>query len=501
MYLTMDTLQLFIEKIKEIPNMHPRTSKTAVWVTLSLIVLYSQTIGKLIHPPRNVRHIPHVNYLKFIMMAMIQKQPFGAISRTLTMPLLDRSPMYMKPDRLGWTVYIATPEAAKQFFLKTDIYAKSDISLEKDTLFHDFIGPKNILFANKKEEWKKHRKLVNPAFHKSKPLKTFGNLAHKVFNILDDANETPVNITLLMERYTLDVIGHAGFGFDFDSILHDNNDWVNIYNGIKDGITDPVFFLFPWLDKYFRWMCPTRRHRHHLVSQFHDMLSGVIEKKRQLLQQEDKRDEAEKDLLTLMLESEFSEGGNILTDEEIKSNLNVFFLAGHDTTANALSFAIHALARDPALQQKARDEVIHILGDAPHDVLPTSSDLKQLEYLNWIIKETLRFNGPSTGGMPRRLTCDTNLMGVALPKGTPIMCSIYDMHHNPHVWDDPETYDPSRFAPGGEADQKAASRDGGAMAWSPFFNGQRMCIGMQFSLEEQRVMLSCLCKLYHVLVW
>jgi cytochrome P450 len=169
----------------------------------------------------------------------------------------------------------------------------------------------------------------------------------------------------------------------------------------------------------------------------------------------------------------------------------LFTLAGHDTTANALSFAIHALARDPDLQQKAREEAISVLGDAPKDVYPTSEDIKQFHFINRVIKETLRFSGPATTGTPRRTTQDTEVAGYYVPKGTPVVVNIYDLHHNPTLWNDPEKFDPSRFVDGGESDQKA----GGGIAYAPFYNGQRMCIGMQFSLDEQRVMLSCLCKL------
>ncbi|ORZ07157.1 cytochrome P450 [Absidia repens] len=442
-------------------------------------------------------------------MSIIRNQPLGVISKALSVPLLlDGSPMYLKPERLGWTVHVATPEAAKQFFLKTDIYPKFDtLATQRGTLLHEFVGEKNILFARDKNEWKKHRKLVNPAFHKSKPLKLFGTLGHKVFKVVDEANEKPVDVTLLMARYTLDVIGQAGFGFDFDAILHEDSKWVNVYDEINVAIFDPFFFFLPFLDTHFRWLFRDRKRKSELVGQFHAMLLGVIEKKRQVLQEKynakiqdnhhDVVDDAEKDLLTLMLESDYSEGGSILTNDEIKSNLNVFFIAGHDTTANTLAFAIHALARDPVIQQKAREEAIRILGDEPYDVLPTYEDIRQLDYLNQVIKETLRFYSPVVSGLPRETAEDTHLVGVHLPKGTPILVDIYNLHHNPQVWNHPETFDPSRFAAGGEADQQASaanSKNGGAMAWSPFYNGQRMCIGMQFSLEEQRVMLSTLCK-------
>ncbi|KAI8329505.1 cytochrome P450 [Chlamydoabsidia padenii] len=426
---------------------------------------------------------------------MIQRQPYANISKQLVMPLMQPDSVgYLKPDFLGWTLHITHPEAAKEVFLKSDLYPKANAFRESgETFLITFVGTQNILFATGKEEWLKHRKLVNPAFHKSMPITLFSSLTHKVFQVLDRTNETPIDATLLMGKFTLEAIGAAGFGFDFDAILNEDSEWVKIYEGIKKGLMNPFFFLFPWLELHFLWLFPKRQEQHTLVHRFHAMLDNVIENKRRLLQQQggkDAIDTADKDILTLMLEGELS-GEGALTNEELKSNLNIFFLAGHDTTANALAFAIHALARDPELQQQARNEAISVLGDAPKDITPTRQELSQLAFIDHIIKETLRLNAPAITGIPRVVTSDTMLADHTwLPQGTPVVVNTYDLHHNPHVWDHPDTFDPSRFAPGGEAEQKTG------MPWVPFYYGQRMCIGMQFSLAEQRVMLSSLLRKY-----
>ncbi|KAI8093090.1 cytochrome P450 [Halteromyces radiatus] len=499
MELTMDHLNIIITKIQSrILESKSRNTILSIGTAVSLVILYS-AYDKIAKPPKNLRHIRHVNFLSYLL-RMVQKKPLGQISRELTVPLLDpkTGEMYLKRDRLGWTVNIANPEAAKTFFLKTDLYPKASFTHQSGTLFHDFLGDGNILFANSKTEWMKHRKLANPAFHRSMPVKLFAQLSHKVFKVIDEKIEQPILITDMMERFTLDAIGLAGFDFDFNSILDRNSEWVDNYAQIKYGLSQPVFFLFPWLEKNFLWLFPGRREQHKQMQKYHKMLEGIITKKRLTLKRQYQQnngqgldDDAEKDLLTLMLESELS-GEGILTDEELKSDLNVFFLAGHDTTANALSFAIHALARDPALQQRARDEAIAVLGDAPEDVYPTLDDIKKFDFISQIMKENLRLHGPATGGLPRRVAEDTELGGHFLPKGTPVVVNIYDTHHNPHVWKDPERFDADRFAPGGEAEQHVR----GGMAWIPFYSGQRMCIGMNFSINEQKVMLPNLLRKY-----
>ncbi|CAO3627034.1 unnamed protein product [Cunninghamella echinulata] len=325
------------------------------------------------------------------------------------------------------------------------------------------------------------------------PVKLFASLSHKMFKVMDETIDEPIDATLIMENFTLDVIGKAGFDFDFDSITNLDNEWVQTYHTIRKSLQEPIFFILPFLEKRFLWLFPDRQHKHRLVTKFHNMLDDIIANKRRIMENQKMNniDDAEKDLLTLMLESELLGEGS-LTNEELKSDLNIFFLAGHDTTANTLSSIIYYLAKHPEIQQRAREEAINILGDDAHDIYPTINQLKEFTFINQVIKETLRLNGPLIALTPRITAQDTELGGGIVPKGTPIVVNIYDMHHSKYVWKDPETFNPDRFAKGGEAEQK--TREG--LTWVPFASGPRMCIGMNFSLAEQRVLISSLLRKY-----
>ena len=100
----------------------------------------------------------------------------------------------------------------------------------------------------------------------------------------------------------------------------------------------------------------------------------------------------------------------------------------------------------------------------------------------------MRRHTPVYGTTSRVAQEDLDICGHFIPKGSEISIDIYNLHHNPAVWNDPYKFDPERFAPGGEADNQQG------VAWNPFSNGSRQCIGMAFSLAEQRVVLSMLCK-------
>ncbi|KAG0188021.1 cytochrome P450-dit2 [Apophysomyces sp. BC1034] len=364
-------------------------------------------------------------------------------------------------------------------------------------------------------EWKKQRKIANPAFHRSMPIHLFGTLTQKMFKTMDQMDST-IEITKLMKRWSLDALGKAGFGFDFKFIEDINNEWQRHTFPQQCAVQ-----LLPKAGPKAAMLFPKRQKAHKDLSRFLNMLDSIIVSKRQDLNNNvsnESLQENEKDLLTLMIEGE-QVGDGALTDEELKSNLCAFFVAGHDTTAYALAFAIYYLAVNQVkkkkglsklnycnqdLQEKARKEAIHILGNEPVDVLPTVEQTKQMEYINMVIKEhmrpniqrgvilwqTLRINDPASTTFPRKVCKDTEVAGILIPEGTLMLVDIYNLHRSPQVWTNPEKFDPQRFAPGGEAEKMA----GGNMAWIPFASGGRQCIGMNFSLAEQRVMLSMLCK-------
>ncbi|KAI7883813.1 cytochrome P450 [Mucor mucedo] len=348
------------------------------------------------------------------------------------------------------------------------------------------MGGPNIGFLNG-HQWKTQRKMANPAFHRSMPVRLFGELTIEMFKVMETMGET-INFSNLTERWTLDALGKAGFGFNFNAIQDQHSPWVRTYDICNVGIRDPFFFVFPKFDKKYLWLFPKRKLIHDELDRFVHMLQEVIDTKRLSLKDKDYKNEAleenEKDLLTLLIESE-NRGEGAMTDEELMSNLRFFFIAGHDTTSSALSFAIHHLAQNPDIQQKAREEAIAILGDEPVDVLPTLQETKNMTYINQIILETLRINGPLPTIVPRWTTKDTQLAGTFIPKDMPVNVNLFNIHHSEKLWKDSHVFNPDRFK--GEENKSA---------FLAFGYGGRQCIGMNFSFNEQRVMISMMCKFF-----
>lgn len=139
------------------------------------------------------------------------------------------------------------------------------------------------------------------------------------------------------------------------------------------------------------------------------------------------------------------------------------------------------------IQARARQEAISILGDEPIDVLPTVEESKQMIYINQIMKETLRINTPVPVVIPRVTMQDVILSGTFIPKGSLINVGLYTMHHIEKYWKDSKQFNPDRFSPENKKNDDQEN-------WLPFGYGGRQCIGMNFSLTQQRVLLSMLCK-------
>ncbi|KAJ8659175.1 hypothetical protein O0I10_005214 [Lichtheimia ornata] len=468
-----------------------RQQKISIAAAVSLVVLY--LARKAVTPPARLRHLPYVGLFTFLN-AFMRRKLMSDISSNVTLPaaMKSSSGLYTRFDQNGWSVHITRPESAKKFLLKTDIFAKADIGgVRGTTLFGKFLFQRNILMLNG-HEWKAQRKVANPAFHRSMPVELFAKLAQKTINVMDRAESETINFHQMTERFALDVIGLAGFDFDFHAIEDPKSEWVVRYRDIMEATLNPWFVIFYNLDMKYLFLFPGRKRMHRELDIFLGMMDEVIAHKRQVLKdQQSKVPESERDLLTLMIEAENS-GEGAMTNEELRNNLCLFFLAGHDTTANALAYAVYHLAKNPDMQRKAREEAIKVLGDEPQDVFPTLEQTREFPYINMIIKETLRITPPVAAIVSRETTQDTELEGQFIPKGTKTTVDIYELQHNPTVWKDPETFRPERFEPGGEAEELAGS----GMSWIPFSNGQRQCIGMNFSLAEQRVFLPMLLRKY-----
>lgn len=184
------------------------------------------------------------------------------------------------------------------------------------------------------------------------------------------------------------------------------------------------------------------------------------------------------DLLDLLLDGEDPETKRRMTTAELRDNLLTFIVAGHETTALTLAWALYLSAFDPAVQDRARAEAKAALGTRA----ATVADLAALPYCRQIVDEALRLYPPAAF-LSRTARAHDTLCGREVRPGDTVMLPIYALHRNHALWPDPHRFDPDRFA-----DPKAVDR----FAYLPFGGGPRICIGASFALQEAVIVLATL---------
>lgn len=190
------------------------------------------------------------------------------------------------------------------------------------------------------------------------------------------------------------------------------------------------------------------------------------------------------DLLDLMKDATDPETGRQMTPDELRDNMLAFIVAGHETTALALSWSIHLLSLDQAAQEKARDEARAVIGDGPAE----GAHLSDLIFTGQVIDEALRLYPPAAFLARIALEHD-RLCGRPIIPGDILMLPIYALHRHQQLWENPDAFDPSRM-------EAQAQRARHRYQFLPFGAGPRICIGMGFAQMEAKLILATLLARY-----
>jgi cytochrome P450 len=191
------------------------------------------------------------------------------------------------------------------------------------------------------------------------------------------------------------------------------------------------------------------------------------------------------DLLSMLLLAEDEEGGRKST-QQVHDEVITLFLAGHETTANLLSWVWYLLALHPEVADRLHQELVEVLGGRP----PEFGDVARLPYTGMIVKETLRLY-PSAWIITREAISDVEIGGYTLHAGSVVVVSPYITHRHPLFYPDPDQFRPERFAPGHE---QSLPR----FAYFPFSGGPRICIGQSFALMEASLILATIAQHYRL---
>ena len=293
-----------------------------------------------------------------------------------------------------------------------------------------------------------------------------------------------VNFGDWLSRCTLDIIGLAGMGFDFNAIADPNNELIKTYKNIFNpkGFSVKVFFVLnqvipTWLFEKL----PIKRNLEvvEAASVVRSVSHDLIKHKQTKMAE--KPDVIDKDIISVALSS------GVFSVENLVDQCMTFLAAGHETTATATSWALLELCRQPSIQARLREEIRTLL-PSPSSTVPLTADLvDKLPYLHAVCNEVLRFYSPVP--LTRRVAIkDTVVGGHPLPKGTEIIIAPWATNFDSSLWgSDADKFNPDRWM-----GEKRANTGGAESNFAnlTFLHGPRSCIGLGFAKAEFSVLLA-----------
>ena len=361
---------------------------------------------------------------------------------------------------------VMDPTAIREMLLdRVDDYPKS---LVTKNLLRPAIG--DSLFIAEGAHWRWQRRAVAPAFsHRNmlnlSPIMTAA--AQRSADRIADAGPRAINMLDEMVTSTFDVISDVTFsggdGFDRGAVHRAIDDYIA--EAGKLSLFD-ILGLPDWLPR------PGRAMSGRALKDMKRIADGAIDARAE------RGPSDTPDLLDLLLDGTDPKTKRQMNTAELRDNLLTFIVAGHETTALTLSWALYLMGFDQAVQQKARAEAQTVLqGRAA-----TGADVENLTYIRQIIDETLRLYPPA-GVISRTAQRNDTLCGREVRPGDTVMVPIYALGRHQQLWDQPDVFDPDRFK-----DRKAIDR----YAYLPFGDGPRICIGASFAQQEAVIILATL---------
>ncbi|XP_036442404.1 cytochrome P450 4A25 [Colossoma macropomum] len=366
----------------------------------------------------------------------------------------------------------------------------------KDDFGYRFLTPwiGEGLLVSAGQRWFRHRRLLTPGFHYDilKPyVKLMADSAKVMLDKWEAYAKTEESFELFqhVSLMTLDSILKCAFSCHsncqtesgsnkYIQAVYELCDLINIRFRMLPYHSDIIFHLSPHGYRYRRACTIAHNHTEEVIRKRKEALTN--EKEQQFSQK--KRNLDFLDIL-LCARDEQQQG---LSDEDIRAEVDTFMFEGHDTTASGLAWILYALANNPEHQKKCRNEIQQVLkGKDSIDW----EDINKIPYTTMCIKESLRLY-PPVPGMSRKVTKPMTFFdGRTVPGGCIVGTSVYGIHRNATVWENPHVFDPLRFLP-----ENTAQRS--PHAFVPFSAGSRNCIGQNFAMNEMKVVVALTLKKY-----
>lgn len=347
-------------------------------------------------------------------------------------------------------------------------FEKSDLQTK---MVAEYLG--KGLLTNFGADWLRQRRLIQPGFHKEKIEKLMElmmSVIHKFELKIKASTSAEFNdfgaemMELAIEIIARTLISRAVPDSDIAKMS-------GIINRAQDFIIKQV--RLPFLVPYFKWTGKIKEQKDD-VNQMRKMLQFYVDERKSNGEKCD-------DLLDMLLDIRYEDNGAAMTNDQLIDEMLILFVAGHETTANALSWTWYLLCKNPQAVERIRAEA-----DVFFNQNISLESLKNLSYTNNVVQESLRLYPPAWT-TDRVALKDVDINGKKIKKGTMVIPLIRSVHRHPDFWENPDSFLPERFE-----NEKAKSRV--PFTFLPFGGGPRFCIGNNFSMIEMQLIVAYFCK-------
>jgi cytochrome P450 len=332
-------------------------------------------------------------------------------------------------------------------------------------ILEPLIGRHSVILLDE-DEHLEQRRLLLPAFHGERVQKLTGlmtELAER--EVAAWPTDEPVALHPRLQRVTLEIILRVVFGLDEGATL----------DRLRDLLTKVLIFtesplsVLPPLQRWLAWLPRLRRFNAELRDT-DALIFSLIEQRRSELAAGDGPDRD--DILSMLLAARHQDGSP-MSEREVRDELMTALVAGHETSASQLAWAIERLAREPAVRARLVEEIDRGESD---------------EYLGATITEILRLRPVLPNDEPRLTKREVQIGGVTYPPGVVLLASAYLIHHDPEIYPEPHAFRPERFV----------GASPGTYTWIPFGGGRRRCLGASFAVQEMKVVLRAALRRYAI---
>ena len=338
----------------------------------------------------------------------------------------------------------------------------------------------NGLVSSEGDFWKRQRRLAAPAFHADAIASLVTLMTGATVAMLDQWGQDgggggQIDLHEEMTKLTLRIVGESLFGQDLsgDSGLSTPAFSIALRSVVERGNTAVAAPM--WIPT------PGNVRLRGALRTLDRLVYGVIERQRA------GQGGGAGTLLDLLMNATDEETGERMNDRQLRDEVITMYVAGHETTALALTWTWHLLSHHPDIASRLEAELTQVLGGR----VPTLKDIPQLRYTRMVLDEGMRLY-PPIWSIARDVRSDDVIDGFRIPAGSTVLLSQFVTHHRSDVWHQPDLFDPERFSPD-------AVKQRHRFAYFPFSAGPRVCIGNNFSLIEGTLILATVCQRYRLL--